>query len=441
VLPSPGVPVPSPVWPHPEFPSGVPLHGTVEAPPSKSHAIRLLIAAALADGVSRITGVPRNDDTRAVAGALRALGIGVDADGDALVVTGKGGRIPRPSADLDLGGSGTGLRFLFVLCALGRGPYTLSGDPSLLARPVDATAAVVRALGARVELTGGGLPVRVHGLADHTAVPDVIEVDVTRSSQPLSALGLVAAALPAPVRAITSAPAAECASLGYVDLTREVVTQNSAATWRAAPAEDGRVVHRIDGHGYTPIEARVEGDWSSAAFLLAAAAVSGGRVTVAGLDPVSVQPDRRIATLLIRMGADVSFTPDAVVAVGANLRGVRVDLRGAPDLAPLMGALACIAEGETVVGGAAHLRDKESDRIAAVVAAARAIGCHAAERPDGFVVRGGTARAGLVDARGDHRIAMAFALVGLAVPGVRVADETCVAKSYPGYWDALASLL
>ncbi len=426
-------------------PAGVPLHGQVRAPRSKSHAIRLLVAAALGDGETCVVGVPRNDDTQAVIDALRALGIEIRvelSDGsDGVVVTGCAGSLPRDSAELDLGGSATGIRFLTAFCALGKGPYTLIGNASLSARPVEATAAAVRGLGARVDTAGGRPPLTVWGIADREVVPDVIDVDLTRSSQPLSALGLVAAALRTPIRVMTTAPASECASLGYVDLTREVVERHARGTWRAATADDGRLVHRIDGAGYGPFEDAVEGDWSSAAFLLAAAAVSRGRVTVTGLNTSSRQPDRRFPTILIRMGADLAFTDAGVVAVGGALRGVRVDLRGTPDLAPVIGALGCVASGETVVYGVAHLKDKETDRIAAVVDAARAVGCHATERPDGFVVRGGTARDGLVDPRGDHRIAMAFALVGLAVPGVRLRDYDCVAKSYPRYWDALASLL
>ncbi len=164
--------------------------------------------------------------------------------------------------------------------------------------------------------------------------------------------------------------------------------------------------------------------------------------TVEGLDLGSPQPDRRIGDVLAAFGASVRFEDGEMTASGGITRGADLDLGDTPDLAPLVGALGCLAPGVTTVRGAPHLRIKESDRIASTVAAARALGCSAEERPDGFVIHGGGARGGaVIDPCGDHRLAMAFAIAGAALDGVRVLDPGCVTKSYPGFWDALGGLL
>jgi 3-phosphoshikimate 1-carboxyvinyltransferase len=194
---------------------------------------------------------------------------------------------------------------------------------------------------------------------------------------------------------------------------------------------------------YRPPEPFVEivGDWSSAAFVSATAAICGGDIELTGLEFDSPQADRRLVDVLRDYGATVDRTTTGVRVRGNDRRPLDVDLRDAPDLAPLVGALGCVATGTTRVRGAAHLRLKESDRIATVVAAARALGCEAHELPDGFEIVGPAKHGGLVDTHHDHRIAMAFAVAGLAIPGVVIDDPACVAKSYPGFWDALLGLL
>ena len=208
-------------------------------------------------------------------------------------------------------------------------------------------------------------------------------------------------------------------------LGASVVEENGR--WRVAEGEySGRrwIDHAPDLDDDQPPP--IVGDWSSAAFLIAAGVVTDGSVDVTGLEHESPQADRRIVQILEDFGRD--------------RRPLDVDLKDAPDLAPLVGALGCVASGTTRVRGAAHLRIKESDRIAAVVAAARALGCEARELPDGFEIDGPAKHGGLIETRGDHRIAMAFAVAGLAIPGVVIDDPACVAKSYPAFWDDLLRL-
>ncbi len=421
-------------------PSGARASGAIAAPGSKSHAIRLLIAAALASGVSTVARLPGGEDVRAVIQALRALGIGIHVVGDVATVTGCAGMLPSLGDEevrLDLGGSGTGLRLLAAVCCLGRGPYLLDGDASLRARPAAGAEEVVRALGCEAVSRGGHPPLRVSGGPLHRLPARLVAPDVSRSSQPLSALLLVAAALPSTRTWLNLG--ATPVSLGYVDLTFAALRPFMPADGRGGRSNATNLVLPRDG--LHAADVAVEGDWSSAAYLLAAAAASGGDVRVTGLNHHSAQPDARITRILSEMGAQVSTGSDNVRCRGTGaLTGARISLRDAPDLAPLVGALGCLASGETEVFDTPHLRIKESDRVASTVAAARAVGCHAEERPEGFVIYGGHAPANVVDPCGDHRIAMAFAIAGLAIPGVRILDPDCVTKSYPGFWGDLERL-
>jgi 3-phosphoshikimate 1-carboxyvinyltransferase len=360
-------------------------------------------------------------------------------------VTGCGGRLPLDSAQLDLRGSGTGLRLLTAVCCLGPGPYVLDGDASLRARPLGGVEDVVRQLGCTAETEGDTPPVTVRGGPALRVPADGLCVDASRSSQPLTAALLVAGALPgsAVVR-----PVGPVVSEGYVRMTQDVLAEFGCRFPfdRESMEKSVEHIYELEGSGLgshtggSSEEFEVHGDWSSAAFLLGAAAATGGRVNVEHADEIADQPDKLICDVLARMGASIKQRYNAVRCSGGALKGVEVDLSGAPDLAPLIGALGCVAEGTTVVTGAPHLRIKESDRIASTVAAARAIGCRAEERDDGFVIHGGGATGGTVDPCGDHRLAMAFAVAGLAIPSVRIRDPGCVAKSYPGFWDDLNRL-
>jgi 3-phosphoshikimate 1-carboxyvinyltransferase len=415
-----------------EVPSGRAARGRVTAPPSKSHAIRALVCAALADGTSTLEGLSRcdADDVKRTVAALKTFGFAVERDR----VRGEGGKIPKPNVTLDLGGSATAFRFLTAVAALGPGPTKLTGDGTLLRRPMDAIVAPLRALGVTVtgdERGGHVLPplVVAGGPPSGDALPSI---DTSDTSQALSALMLIAPGLRNPKWPKACADVAllsDAVSRPYITMTDQVVT--AFGMWTTAP----RVAVRYVGR-----DLQIEGDWSSAAYALAAAAVTGGDVHVDGLAWESAQADRAIARLLSEFGAAVRSEEGGVHAIGGDRRPLDADLKDAPDLAPLVGALGCVATGTTRVGGAAHLRLKESDRIATVVAAARALGCEARERPDGFEIDGPAKRGGRIETKHDHRVAMAFAVAGLAVPGVVIDRPRCVAKSWPGFWSALRAL-
>lgn len=428
--------------------SGRPAQGTVVAPPSKSHAIRMLLCAALQHGIGtttvRAARGPLPDDVVRTAGALRSLGWDVTWGRDAVDVTGDGALPLAATAEADVGGSATALRFLAAVCALGPGPYTIGGSPQLLRRPAGAIVQALRSMGVSVKGECGGSdgprpPLTVSG---GPARGGEVLVDAADSSHVVSALLMIGPML---AGGLSVRASGDVASRPYIDLTVRTMRRWGATVEdlgdRWAVAAGGYDWFGAPGGDPGRDDGRIEGDWSSAAFLLGAGAASDGAVAVAGLDVASPQADREIVQILRAMGADADLVPGGARCTGRVSRPIDVDVRGCPDLAPLIGALACLVPGTSRVRGAAHLRIKETDRIAEVVRCARALGCAAEEHADGFSITGAATRGADIDPAGDHRLAMAFAVAGLAVPGTRILDAACVAKSYPAFWDDLRALV
>lgn len=416
-------------------PANRPLDSSIEAPPSKSVTHRALVTAALAAGDSRIDNPLDADDTRVTRAGLEQLGIEVSDVTGGWTVHGLGGRIPG-GGRLDLADSGTSLRLLLALAALGERPSGLDGSPRLRERPVQELAVALERLGASVSLsdTPGGIPARAGGRAPRGGSVDVRS---DRSSQFASALLSIGCRLPGGLDLRMSSPAV---SLPYVELTAAVlrdfgggVERPETLHWRVRPGRLG------------PRSYRVEGDHSSASYFLAAPCFAGGRVLVRGLDPSSRQPDARLSDLLEAAGVEVSRTATGIETRtrGGRLRAFDVDLAEAPDLAPTMAALALVADGPCRLRGLAHLRIKESDRLAVLADNLRALGRQARATESALeIAAAGTARADPVVIRtaSDHRIAMAFAVAGLAIAGIEIDDADCVSKSNPWFWDQLEAL-
>ncbi|MGH9360596.1 MAG: 3-phosphoshikimate 1-carboxyvinyltransferase, partial [Thermoanaerobaculia bacterium] len=233
----------------------------------------------------------------------------------------------------------------------------------------------------------------------------------------------------------------ECVSRPYLDVTLEVMRRFGAAVRVDEGRADGRPAFRVRaGRGYAACRFPVEGDASTASYFLAAAAITGGTVRVEGIGKESIQGDARFADVLARMGARVKKDAEAITLTGAPLKGVDEDLSDMPDVAPTLAAAALFARGRTRITNVPQLRFKESDRIAAVASELRKLGARVRELPDGLEIEGGRLRPAAIDSCGDHRIAMALAVAGLRVPGVVVRDPGVVAKSFPGFFEALAAL-
>jgi 3-phosphoshikimate 1-carboxyvinyltransferase len=224
----------------------------------------------------------------------------------------------------------------------------------------------------------------------------------------------------------------------YVDLTIDMMRRFGVAVGADGVAGEARRFRVAAGQAYRAGEVAIEGDWSSASYLFAAAALVPGRVVVRGLEIASLQGDARFLDRLSEMGCRVTRRTDAVVVEGPErLRGIEADLAEMPDVAPTLAVLALFADGETRILGVPHLRFKESDRIAALCASIESLGGVAEPEPDGLRITPRPLRGAAIDPRGDHRMAMAFAVAGLRLPGVVIQDPLCVSKSYPGFWDDL----
>jgi 3-phosphoshikimate 1-carboxyvinyltransferase len=427
-----------------------PLDATVTVPGSKSLTNRALVCAALANGTSTIDGALVADDATAMRSGLAALGAAIEVDdgGRRLRVTGTGGRLRPGPVDLDVRQSGTTGRFLLPVVALGAGRYRVDGAAQLRARPMGPVLDGIRALGATVEHEGspGHLPVTV--VAPGGLDGGDVAVAGDTSSQFLSGLLMAAPCTRDGVRLTVTTT---LASRPFVDMTVAVMRDFGVAV---AIEEDGAgavvaeagggagPVLQVPPGGYRAADHRVEPDASAASYLLAAAAIVGGRVTVAGLGSGSRQGDARFADLLAAMGARVARTTTSTTVDGdGRLRGLGdVDLSAMPDMAQTLAAVAVFADRPTRVRGVGLIRGHETDRIAAVVTELRRAGISADERSDGFVVHPGTPRPARIETYDDHRMAMSFALLGLRAPGIAIADPGCVAKTFPGYWQVLDEL-
>lgn len=420
--------------PYPVAPLAGALDASVRVPGSKSATNRALLVAALAGGSARLRGALLSDDTEAMIGSLRRAGYVVDVREDGTTIDVEGRTAPAGDdgvLELDARQSGTTARFLAPWCALDGRTYRLDGAAQLRARPMGPGLDALRALGAHVVERGepGRLPVEIRGPLTGARV--ALPADV--SSQFVSGLLMIGPLLPDGLRVeLTTAAVSE----PYLDLTVAVM------------AEFGAIVQRPDARTFDVRPARyvgrdvaIEPDASAASYFFAAAAICGGRVRVEGLGRNTVQGDLAFVDVLARMGCEVTVGADATEVRGTGaLHGVEVDLADLSDTAPTLAAVAAFADGPVRATGIGFIRAKETDRIAAAVTELRRLGLDAVEEDDGFLVRPGRPHGAVVHTYDDHRMAMAFSLVGLRVPGVSIADPGCVAKTFPGYWDALAAL-
>jgi len=411
-----------------------PIDARVSLPGSKSLTNRALVCAALANGPSVIAHALRADDTEAMLDGLAALGVHVEADwsNDEVRISGCGGR-PRGDVVLvDARLSGTTSRFLLPLAALGEGVRRVDGANRLRERPMGPLVQAVRALGAEVRDVGapGHLPVEVVG---GTLRGGDVSLSGDVSSQFLSALLLAAPAMPEGLR---------------VHLTTELVSRPYVEMTMAVMHSFGASVERMGDHGWTIVPQTyrgatyaVEPDASAASYAFAAAAIVGGTVRVEGLGNGSLQGDLAFVDVLERMGARVERTTEAtVVHRDGPLTGIEVDLSQISDTAQTLAVVAAFADGPTRVTGIGFIRGKETDRVGAVVTELQRAGIVATEEPDGFVVEPGAPRPTVIETYEDHRMAMAFALLGLRADGIRIADPACVVKTFPGYWAMLDTL-
>lgn len=412
-----------------------PIRARVRPPGSKSITNRALVCAALADGTSTLRGALDSEDTRVMIDGLDRLGIEVEV-GDAgrtLVVRGQAGLIPALEADLHCANSGTTIRFLTALATLGHGAYRLDGVPRMRERPIADLLDGLNQIGAHAatEHGNGCPPVVVHanGLPGGAAR---IRGDI--SSQYLSGMLLTAPAAQAAVELTIDGP---LVSRPYVLMTLAVMKAFGVDVDTTTALDSFRIAAP---QSYTAREYAVEPDASAASYFWAVAAITGGEVTVEGLSAASLQGDVAFVDCLEQMGCQLRREADSITVAGRPLSGIDVDMNAISDTVQTVAVVALFAEGETTIRNVAHIRHKETDRIAALAAELRKLGADVTEREDGLSIRPGTLRSATIDTYDDHRMAMSFALAGLKVAGVRINNPGCTEKTYPAYFADLAAL-
>ncbi|MBI5864419.1 MAG: 3-phosphoshikimate 1-carboxyvinyltransferase [Planctomycetes bacterium] len=415
-----------------------PIRGRVRLPGSKSLTNRHLMLAALADGASVLRGASLSDDVLAMIGGLRQLGVAIDigAQEAMLSVRGCHGMLPADEADIDVRAAGTAMRFLTALCTLGRGKYRIDGSPRMRARPIGELVDALRQLGAGIgyERHEGFPPLTVmaRGLSGGT-----VQFTNPPSSQFLSALLMAA---PYAGDDVFIAIEGALPSRPYLDMT--------IAAMRARGVEaltlDGSRLIVAAPQRYTPGPATIEPDASAATYFWAAAAITGGSMCVDGLTRASLQGDVRFVDVLVQMGCEVEEA-EASLTVHAprdgRLRGIEVDLNDMPDTVQTLAVTAVFAEGPTRIRNVANLKLKETDRLAAVARELGKLGAEVRLSADGLeIIPPRAALPATIESYEDHRMAMSFALAGLAGAEVTVRNADCVAKSFPGFFEKLASV-
>jgi 3-phosphoshikimate 1-carboxyvinyltransferase len=425
------------------IPSGGVARGRVRVPSSKSFTHRYLNLALLARQAVVIERPLIADDTRLFLAALAGCGWWVEPRREEVHLAPPRAGAPPPGEPVEIlcGNAGTMARFLVASLAALPGRWRLDGVARLRERPLGPLVEALRGLGAGIRHLErpGRLPLEIDGA---TLAGGATRLDAGESSQFLSALLMAGLAAPRPVTvevtALTSAP--------YVEVTLAAV-RRCGGRIEASGGDAGITTYRVFPGLALPPRLRVEGDASAACYPAAAAALTGGSVVLEGLAADSPQGDRRFLELLAGMGAEVAWDGDDVEVRGARLRAVAADLSAMPDQVPTLSALAPFARGTTRILKVAHLRLKESDRLAAMASELRRLGAEVEEGADRLDIAGSWCEAPppdrpvTVDAHGDHRIAMSLALVGLRRPGVEVAAPQVVAKSYPDFWQDFLGLL
>lgn len=409
------------------------LNCELTLPGSKSVTARALVAASLAQEVSRISNPAVCEDTEYLNTALRSLGVnirtGSDTQGSYLKIDGCAGRIPAKEASLFVGSSGTAMRFLTALCALGYGEFRIDGTEQMRKRPIGALVDALNLLGAEVSAVDSYPPVAVRacGLRGGS-----VTVDCSQSSQFASAILLVA---PYAKERVTLR-ARDAVSIPYIEMTVSVMGKFGVAVSRPEPN-----LFTVAPASYEGSDFFVEADAASASYFFAAAAIIPGRVTISNLSLAGFQGDLKFIDILHQMGAEAGTEDSRVTVTGAeHLEGIDVDMRDTPDLVPTLSVVAPFADSPTTIRGIGHLRLKESDRIESICEGLTQVGAKTENGPDWIRIFPSALHSARIRTHNDHRIALAFSILGLKVPGIVIDDCECVRKSFPDFYQFLSTL-
>ncbi len=408
-----------------------PPNARLDLPGSKSITNRALVVAGLADGESELSGVLFSEDTHVMMDSLQKMGVGIRQNPDNLsvLIRGTGGGLERPEETLWVHQSGTTARFCLPLAALSGQEVTIDGDEQIKNRPHEELCKALQSLGAQIEYlqAPNSFPLVVNG---KDLQGGHISLNGGVSSQFISALLLAAPCFPDQLELNIDG---DLVSRPYIDMTISVMQAFGAQVQRV---NDRRYV--ISPTGYRNSRYEIEPDASAASYFFAAAAISGGSITVEGLGSQSIQGDTGFVDIVEKMGAKVLRSGNALSVTGTgSLVGIDVSMKEISDTVPTLAAIAPLASGPTVISDVAFIAQKESDRVTALITELRKIGVRAEKTETGMVIYPGEVQKGTIHTYDDHRIAMAFSILGLVVPEITLDSPQCVAKTFPSFFDVL----
>ena len=406
---------------------------TVACPASKSYTNRALLIAALADGVSILSNPLISDDTKYMHLALEQFGISIKQEEHAFIVSGTGGKIKCPLNEISIGLAGTTMRFLTTFSALSPGTTQLTGKQRMLERPISDLLSALNQVGVNarslknngcppIEINGGGIP------------GGQIKLAGSKSSQYLTSILLCA---PYFKRSTTINIVGDLTSKSYIDITLDIMRdfgitiENKNYTQFYASA----------GQTYCATNYTIEGDWSSASYFLAAAAITQGEMTLTGLKSDSVQGDASFLNVLEQMGCTVERSHEKIFIKGNPLRGIDINMNNMPDVVQTLAVTSLFAKGETRISGVGNLRIKETNRIEALKEELSKLGARIEAGEDFIKIYPGTYTSANIETYNDHRMAMSLALAGLKIPGVCIKNPSCVEKSFPDFFEQLENIL
>ncbi len=408
------------------------LKATVAIPGSKSYTNRALLIAGLTDGECRLENPLVSDDTKYMTRALKAFGVPIQEEKEAFIVSGKGGKLSAPCEDIFIGNAGTTMRFLTTFSALAPGEIRLDGDERMHERPLADLLDCLTQMGVHaVSVNGNGCPpIDIVG----GEVPGgEIKLAGDKSSQYLTSI-------------LLSSPyfkndtcvhiQGDLTSKSYANITLDIMK-----TFGVHVENESYQRFKIKaGDRYKAQTYRVESDWSSASYFLAAAAVTGGEMTLTDINPGSVQGDAQFTSVLEKMGCRVEKKATALHIKGNSLRGITINMNNMPDVVQTLAVTALFAKGETVIQGIGNLRIKETDRISALATELTRLGARVKAGEDYLIVKPGDYAGAEIETYNDHRMAMSFAVAGLKIPGVRIKNPNCVEKSFPDFFQRFQEL-
>lgn len=403
------------------------ISGKAIASPSKSYTLRALICAALAKGESRIFNVLNSDDSNAARDVLIKIGTRINIQGNVWHI--EGGTLHPPDSELFCKESAGTIRFMMALCSLIPGKSILTAGPALMKRPMSTLVTALQQLGVNCFSSNGYPPVTIEG---GRIKGGIVELPGNISSQFLSALLFIGPLVENGLEIRLTTP---LESEAYVLMTIACLNE-FGINIEYSPDQQSFVIGK---QIYKPSRFIIEGDWSSASYLLALGAVAGS-VEVKNVRIDSLQGDNRIVPLLKKMGASVRVRPDSVTVTKSPLVGIEADLNDCIDLLPTMAVLAAAASGESKFTGISRARLKESNRIASMKEGLKSMGVDVTESSDTMVIQGRTVNGAVIDPKNDHRIAMAFSILGTIAGNTTIQNAECVSKTYPEYWDVFQKI-